>query len=160
MVCYSTSLPIALSLHRRALNMSLTYRKNLYDSQLTGTDQNASKFTLIRYGTVISEFTLGRKILNRKFKANSDFNRNIFHWGSTQLLKSRKIQIASDDSKQPSGNMLHGCLCHTSRSGQGQQIKCSSGRCTSSGIIKALTESWTRKVIMYCGCSKFTYESL
>lgn len=44
---------------------------------------------------------------------------------------------------------------HTSSSAQGQQIKCSSGRCTSSGIIKALTETWTRK-LMYCGYSKFT----
>lgn len=45
---------------------------------------------------------------------------------------------------------------HTSSSAQGQQIKRSSGRCISSRIVKALAESWTRKLMMYCGYSKFT----
>lgn len=45
---------------------------------------------------------------------------------------------------------------HILSSTQGQQIKCSSGRCISIRIIKALTESWRRKLMMYCGYSKFT----
>lgn len=82
-----------------------------HGSQLTGTDQKPSKFTPIRYGTVTWEFILRRKLLNRKFKTNSDLNGNIFYSNSSHLLKARKIQIASNDSKQPSGNMLHGCPC-------------------------------------------------
>lgn len=45
---------------------------------------------------------------------------------------------------------------HTLSPAQGQQIKHSSGRCISSRIIKALTEIWTRKLVMYYGYSKFT----
>lgn len=135
---------------------------NSEGSQLTGTDQNASKFTPFKYRAVIQEFTLGRKILKRKFKANSDLN-EVFSI-QIQLTYSRPQRYTLPLMIQ--NNLLATCFLAllatengedpTLSSAQGHQIKCSSRRRISSRIIKAPPESWTRKLMMYCGYSKFT----